>query len=139
MTLEERRIMQGHSEIGERILANVDDYGGIADIVRHHHERVDGYGYPDGLGDEEIPNSLPDYRRCGCIQRDDVGSPLPRSDAEPGREDAPRSGGRFAVRYDGRGSFRSNLATADDAYRLGKTPDFDFFSQDVKERLTWCS
>ena len=31
LTLEERRVMQGHSEIGERILANVDDYGSIAE------------------------------------------------------------------------------------------------------------
>ena len=49
LTLEERREMQKHSEIGERILANVDTYAEIAAIVRHHHERVDGGGYPDGL------------------------------------------------------------------------------------------
>ena len=49
LTLEERRVMQTHSEIGERILAKVEDYGDIAEIVRHHHERVDGHGYPDGL------------------------------------------------------------------------------------------
>ena len=55
LSLEERRVMQGHSEIGERILANVDDYGGIAHVVRHHHERMDGLGYPDGLKEEEIP------------------------------------------------------------------------------------
>ena len=42
LTLEERRVMQMHSEIGERILAKVDDYSDIATIVRHHHERVDG-------------------------------------------------------------------------------------------------
>ena len=47
--------MQRHSEIGERILAKVDSYAEIASIVRHHHERVDGGGYPDGLTDEEIP------------------------------------------------------------------------------------
>ena len=34
LTLEERRIMQGHSEIGERILANVDAYGDIARVVQ---------------------------------------------------------------------------------------------------------
>ena len=43
--------MQTHSEIGERILAKVDDYDRIAAIVRHHHERVDGNGYPDGLSE----------------------------------------------------------------------------------------
>ena len=41
--------------IGERILGNVDDYSEIARIVRHHHERVDGHGYPDGLLGAEIP------------------------------------------------------------------------------------
>jgi len=55
LTLEERREMQRHSEIGERILANVATYAEIAAIVRHHHERVDGGGYPDGLIAEEIP------------------------------------------------------------------------------------
>ena len=55
LTLDERREMQRHSEIGERILAKVDSYAEIASIVRHHHERVDGGGYPDGLTDEEIP------------------------------------------------------------------------------------
>ena len=55
LTLEERRIMEEHSVIGERILANVDDYAEIARIVRHHHERVDGNGYPDRLTQDEIP------------------------------------------------------------------------------------
>jgi putative nucleotidyltransferase with HDIG domain len=55
LTLEERRIMEEHSEIGERILANVEDYREIATIVRHHHERWDGNGYPDGIPGSEIP------------------------------------------------------------------------------------
>lgn len=55
LTLDERREMQRHSEIGERILANVDTYLGIAAVVRHHHERVDGQGYPDGLVGDQIP------------------------------------------------------------------------------------
>jgi len=55
LTLEERRIMQEHPEIGERILANVEDYADIAEVVRHHHERIDGHGYPDGLAGDQIP------------------------------------------------------------------------------------
>lgn len=47
--------MEEHSEIGERILANVEDYREIATIVRHHHERWDGNGYPDGIPGSEIP------------------------------------------------------------------------------------
>ena len=55
LSLEERRQMEQHSVIGERILRNVDDYAEIAAIVRHHHERVDGNGYPDRLEGDEIP------------------------------------------------------------------------------------
>jgi putative nucleotidyltransferase with HDIG domain len=55
LTLEERRQMEQHAVIGERILANVDDYKEIAQVVRHHHERIDGHGYPDGLSGDEIP------------------------------------------------------------------------------------
>lgn len=55
LTLSERRRMEEHSAIGERILAKVDDYGEIARIVRHHHERIDGEGYPDKLRGKEIP------------------------------------------------------------------------------------
>ena len=55
LTLEERRQMERHSAIGERILAKVDDYSEIARVVRHHHERVDGGGYPDRLVGDEIP------------------------------------------------------------------------------------
>src|SRR6266542_2614239 len=55
LTLAERRQMEQHPAIGERILANVEDYAEIARIVRHHHERVDGQGYPDGIAGDEIP------------------------------------------------------------------------------------
>jgi putative nucleotidyltransferase with HDIG domain len=55
LTLAERRQMSSHAVIGERILAKVDDYAEIARIVRHHHERVDGTGYPDRLADDDIP------------------------------------------------------------------------------------
>jgi len=52
---EERLEMEQHAVIGERILANVEDYAEVARIVRHHHERVDGSGYPDRLVQDEIP------------------------------------------------------------------------------------
>ena len=55
LTQAERRQMEKHSAIGQMILAKVDDYADIALIVRHHHERVDGRGYPDGLTGDEIP------------------------------------------------------------------------------------
>lgn len=55
LTLEERRLMERHSEIGERILEKVTAYADVARIVRYHHERVDGEGYPDRLRKPEIP------------------------------------------------------------------------------------
>ena len=47
--------MEMHSVIGERILRNVDGFDDLAAIVRHHHERVDGAGYPDCLRGRAIP------------------------------------------------------------------------------------
>jgi putative nucleotidyltransferase with HDIG domain len=56
LTSEERVTMEQHSVIGERILSRVEDYAqDIAIVVRHHHERVDGGGYPDGLEGTKIP------------------------------------------------------------------------------------
>jgi HD superfamily phosphohydrolase YqeK len=55
LTLEERRRMQEHSAIGERILREVTAYDDIATVVRHHHERIDGHGYPDGILGPDIP------------------------------------------------------------------------------------
>ena len=47
--------MQEHPIIGETILSKVDTYAEIAQVVRHHHERIDGCGYPDGLAHDDIP------------------------------------------------------------------------------------
>jgi len=47
--------MRRHPIIGARILAPVPRLAGAARIVRHHHERYDGKGYPDGLAGETIP------------------------------------------------------------------------------------
>jgi HD-GYP domain-containing protein (c-di-GMP phosphodiesterase class II) len=52
---EEETMMQQHVLIGERILAPVRQFHDLAPAVRHHHERFDGVGYPDGLADENIP------------------------------------------------------------------------------------
>ena len=52
---EEWAQMRGHAAIGADILKPVPRLRGAADIVRHHHERYDGNGYPDGLAGEDIP------------------------------------------------------------------------------------
>jgi putative nucleotidyltransferase with HDIG domain len=55
LTPTERRRMEQHSVIGERILSNVEGYSEIANIVRYHHERFDGGGYPDNLVGAKTP------------------------------------------------------------------------------------
>jgi HD-GYP domain-containing protein (c-di-GMP phosphodiesterase class II) len=52
---EEWREIQRHPVIGADIVSNLGIYRHSASIVRHHHERWDGKGYPDGLMGEEIP------------------------------------------------------------------------------------
>ncbi len=55
LTPEEFAIMQTHTIKGEAIIRTIPDLHPIAAIVRSHHERWDGNGYPDGLRGEEIP------------------------------------------------------------------------------------
>lgn len=52
---EEEMILRGHTTRGDRIIRKVPDLDAIANIVRSHHERLDGSGYPDGLAGDEIP------------------------------------------------------------------------------------
>jgi diguanylate cyclase (GGDEF)-like protein len=55
LTAEERRIMQRHPELGEKILAPIERLAEVRAIVRSCHEHYDGGGYPDGLSATEIP------------------------------------------------------------------------------------
>ena len=52
---EERELIKQHVLIGEEICRPMQNRRGIAQIIRHHHERWDGSGYPDGLVGENIP------------------------------------------------------------------------------------
>jgi ribonuclease P protein subunit RPR2 len=51
----ERALMERHAHIGWEILRHIDWLGEAKLVVRHHHERWDGTGYPDGLAGEAIP------------------------------------------------------------------------------------
>ena len=52
---EEWKILRSHTEKGYEIANSNNELRGIADEIRHHHERWDGKGYPDGLSRESIP------------------------------------------------------------------------------------
>jgi putative nucleotidyltransferase with HDIG domain len=51
----ERRLLQRHPVDGARLLLRVEGLGEVATAVLAHHERIDGQGYPDGLGGDDIP------------------------------------------------------------------------------------
>lgn len=52
---EERRTIQNHPLLGEKIIAPIDFLNPVRPLIRHHHEWYDGSGYPDGLRGEDIP------------------------------------------------------------------------------------
>jgi putative two-component system response regulator len=55
LTPEERKIMERHTIEGERICAPLRSFRNVLPIIRHHHEKQDGSGYPDGLKGEDVP------------------------------------------------------------------------------------
>ncbi|MBA2343184.1 MAG: HD domain-containing protein [Thermoleophilaceae bacterium] len=52
---EERELMRRHPVVGAEIVGGIGFLSGAVEVVRHHHERWDGGGYPDGLVGEQIP------------------------------------------------------------------------------------
>jgi putative nucleotidyltransferase with HDIG domain len=52
---QERALVRRHPEVGTEILRHIDFLDEAKAVVRHHHERWDGAGYPDGLAGEAIP------------------------------------------------------------------------------------
>lgn len=55
LTAEEYEVMKGHSIYGEEIVRGFEILTEEADVIRHHHERYDGKGYPDALASNDIP------------------------------------------------------------------------------------
>jgi putative nucleotidyltransferase with HDIG domain len=124
LTLEERRIMEEHSEIGERILGNVDDYGEIATIVRHHHERWDGNGYPDGISGLEIPLISRIISVADAYNAMTSGRPY--RDAMPSRVARFRLAQAAETQFDTTvvAAFEAILAGAGETYLSGASADF---------------
>ncbi|HZE28360.1 MAG TPA: HD domain-containing phosphohydrolase [Terriglobales bacterium] len=55
LTAKERKHVQRHPLVGEGICAPLKSFQQVLPIIRHHHEKMDGTGYPDGLKGKEIP------------------------------------------------------------------------------------
>lgn len=130
LTLDERRQMQRHPVIGERILANVEDYAEIAAIVRYHHERWDGEGYPDRIATTEIP--LLSRIIAVADAYNAMTSNRPYRDAMPSRVARVRLAQAVETQFDTAvvAAFESVLSRADDEYRTGKRADFSLRVQD---------
>jgi putative nucleotidyltransferase with HDIG domain len=135
LTLDERRQMEEHAAIGERILANVDDYQEIAKIVRHHHERVDGNGYPDGLLGSEIP--LISRVIAVADAYNAMTSDRPYRDAMPSRVARLRLAQAVESQFDTTvvAAFEAILAAAPESYRSGVRRDFSVRAHDLRVQL----
>ena len=55
LTPEERNVMQRHTVVGAGICSPLKSFRSVLPIIRHHHEKIDGSGYPDGLKGDAIP------------------------------------------------------------------------------------
>jgi putative nucleotidyltransferase with HDIG domain len=130
LTLAERREMEEHSAIGESILAEVEGWGEIATIVRHHHERWDGQGYPDGLAHDAIP--LISRIIAAADAYNAMTSDRPYRDAMPSRVARLRLAQGVESQFDTAvvAAFEAILAMADEDYRLASREDFTLVEQD---------
>jgi len=124
LTLDERRQMEGHAAIGEKILSKVEDYAEIARIVRHHHERVDSLGYPDGLGGDEIPLAARIIAVADAYNA--MTSHRPYRDAMPSRVARLRLAQAVESQFDTTvvAAFEAILAAAPESYRSGQREEF---------------
>jgi putative two-component system response regulator len=74
LSVDERRLMEAHPAEGDRLVGSMRTLGLVRPIIRHHHERWDGRGYPDRLGGEEVPllarlMAIVDVYDALCTQR----------------------------------------------------------------------
>jgi diguanylate cyclase (GGDEF)-like protein len=100
LTDEERRQVERHAVVGERILSSVDFLENVRPLVRHAHERWDGTGYPDGLAGEAIPLGARIVHACDAYEAMTSGRPYraPLSGAEARAQLTAGAGAQFDAR-----------------------------------------
>ena len=121
LTLAERRLMEKHPEYGEELLreVEVEDHVRLGKIVRHHHERIDGEGYPDRLPEAEIP--LLSRIIAVADAYDAMTSERPYRDAMPSQVARLRLAQAVGSQFDTSvvAAFEAILAASDEDYRTG--------------------
>ena len=75
LTERERAMLHNHPVYSQTLASLVDDESGVGEVIRAHHERYDGEGYPDGLAGEAIPWAA----RCLAVAVGYVESGLPKA------------------------------------------------------------
>lgn len=130
LTLAERRQMERHAIIGEKILQNVEAYREVAEIVRHHHERVDGQGYPDKISGDRIPTIARIIAVADAYNA--MTSDRPYRDAMPSRVARLRLAQAVEGQFDTAvvAAFEAILATETEAYRTACDERFAFALQE---------
>ena len=135
LTLEERRQMEEHSAIGERILGKVEDYAEIAKIVRHHHERADGTGYPDRLRSDAIPIISRIITVADAYNA--MTSDRPYRDAMPSRVARLRLAQAVETQFDTAvvAAFEDVLVAAENEYRTAMSSEFGLVARTAYTKL----
>ena len=125
LTLEERRRMQEHPAIGEAILKKVELYADVALIVRHHHERIDGEGYPDKIAGDDIP--LLSRIIAVADAYNAMTSNRPYREAMPSRVARLRLAQAVESQFDTAAvaAFEAILTSAHEDYRTARRADFE--------------
>jgi putative nucleotidyltransferase with HDIG domain len=122
---EEYELMKSHAAMGADILGEVDLYADIAVLVRYHHERIDGRGYPAGISGEAIPAI------SRMISVADTYSAMTTD--RPYRDGMPTEKAMSILREcrgtqldsDFTDAFLRILIVADEAYQRGKQTEFE--------------
>lgn len=98
LTAEEMKLVYEHSIIGENIIKPIRSLSELCDLVRHHHERLDGSGYPDGIKGEQISLPLHIMIVADCFDAMTSNRPYRKAMSF---EDAKKELQRYAgIRYD---------------------------------------
>jgi hypothetical protein len=97
LTEEEWEVMRTHPVVGERMLRGMDFLASALPIIRHHHERWDGTGYPDGLAGDRIPRGARIVAVCDAFDAMTSNRPYRRAldSSEACRELLAQAGRQF--------------------------------------------
>ena len=95
LTPEEYERVKEHPVIGDRLCGNLRVLHRVRPIVRHHHERLDGSGYPDGLSGDAVPLLAQIISIVDRLRRDDDDEAVPAggvADPRPSKSSTRKSG-----------------------------------------------